>query len=55
MIWAAAGIAFVGSAIVVLALVYAFTSWNQPAAARLYRLWFPQAAKQEVPFKEKQK
>jgi tight adherence protein C len=55
MIWVAAGIAFLTTIFVVLALVYAFSGGNLPVAERLTRLWRGPTPVRQVGFREKQK
>lgn len=55
MIWAATGITFVATVVVLMAVVYAFSAGGPSIAGRLTRIWHPQAVTQEVRFKEKQK
>jgi tight adherence protein C len=52
--WAVGTIAFLGTALVVLALFYAFSPGGLPVAARLSRLWNPAPA-EDLNFKEKVK
>ena len=56
MIWAASGIAFLAMVLIVLALVYAFsTGGSLPITGRLARLWHPRSVEPEAGFREKQK
>ncbi len=55
MLWAATAIAFVGTIIVVMGFIYAFTPGGQVVAERLQQLWHPPATEQEPGFREKQK
>ena len=56
MAWAVAGVAFVAAVMVIMALMYAFTTGNLPVGERLSRLWNPTSAEEEeLSFKEKQK
>ena len=52
--WAVGAVAFLGTALTVLALVYAFSSGKLPVSARLSRLWHP-APEEDLGFKEKVK
>ena len=54
MVWAATSIAFLATALVIVALVYAFSAGNLPVAERLTRLWRGSAPVREVGFREKQ-
>lgn len=55
MIWAAAAIAFAGTMVVVLAVLYALTPATQPTAERLTRLWSPQIAEREASLRQRHK
>ncbi len=55
MIWLLSGVAFVGTALVIMALVFAFSGGNAPISERLGRLWRPPVEEEEVSFKAKQK
>ncbi len=55
MLWILTGLTFIGTALVVAAMIYAFTPAYQPAAERLTRLSRPPAQPQPTSFKEKQK
>lgn len=55
MTWAVATVVFLGIALFVIAVAYAFSMVNLPIAERLDRLWRPTAQKEELGFKEKQK
>ncbi len=55
MIWAASGIAFLAMVLIVLALVYAFSTGSLPITERLARLWHPRSVEPEAGFREKQK
>lgn len=56
MLWAATAIAFVGTVIVVMGFIYAFTPGGQVVAQRLQQLWHPPTArKEEHGFREQQK
>jgi len=55
MIWAVSGVTFVAIVLVILALVYAFSTGTLPVTERLGRLWQPPTPKDEVGFREKQK
>jgi tight adherence protein C len=55
MIWAASGVAFGATVLIVLAVVYAFSAGNLPVAERLTRLWRPPSATAQVAFRDKQK
>src|SRR5512146_2410791 len=55
MIWVLTGVAFLGTVLVVMALVFALSGGNAPISERLSRLWRPPAPDQEVSFKAKQK
>lgn len=55
MVWAVTSVTFLATVLVLIALVYAFSSGRQPIAERLIRLWNPRAAKSEVGFRDKQK
>ena len=48
MIWAASGVAFGATVLIVLAVVYAFSAGNLPVAERLTRLWRPPSATAQV-------
>jgi tight adherence protein C len=58
MAWVVTSIVFGATVLFIMALVYAFTTGNQPIGERLARLWRPPVAvaqEEEVSFKEKQK
>ena len=55
MIWATSGVAFGAAVLIVLAVAYAFSAGNLPAAERLTRLWRPPSATAQVAFRDKQK
>lgn len=56
MAWAVSLVAFLGTTVFVIALVYAFSTGNQPVEERLNRLWRGgPAPEEEVSFKERQK
>ncbi len=54
MIWAATGITFLATALVLAALVLAFSGQGGGIAERLTRLWHPPSAKPEAGFGQKQ-
>ena len=55
MIWAATGMTFVATVLILLAVAYALFSTSQPIGDRLGRLWNPSSAPTQVPFRQKQK
>ncbi len=55
MIWATSGVAFGAVVLIVLAVAYAFSGGNLPAAERLARLWRPPSTAPQAAFREKQK
>ena len=55
MVWAATSITFLATVLVLLAVVYAFSSGAQPIAERLTRLWHPRTEEPEARFRQKQK
>ncbi len=55
MLWAATAITFVGTIIVVMGFIYAFTPGGQVVAERLQQLWHPPSSDREPGFREKQK
>lgn len=55
MIWATVGIAFAAVVLIILALSYALSSKEVPAAERLTRLWQPPPAEGPAGFRAKQK
>jgi len=55
MIWAAGGVTFVATVLVILALVYAFSSENLVVAERLARLWRPSSGEPRAGFRARQK
>ena len=55
MLWAATAITFIGTIIVVMGFIYAFTPGGQVVAERLQHLWHPPSSDQEPRFREKQK
>ena len=55
MIWAVSGVTFVAIVLIVLALVYAFSTDSLPVTERLGRLWQPPSSKEDTGFREKQK
>lgn len=55
MLWAATAITFVGTIIVVMGFIYAFTPGGQLVAERLQHLWHPPSTDHEPGFREKQK
>ena len=55
MLWAATAIAFVGTIIVVMGFIYAFTPGGQLVAERLQQLWHPPSTEPEPAFRERQK
>ncbi len=55
MIWAATGMTFVATVLILLAVSYALFSTRQPIGDRLGRLWNPSSAPAQVPFRQKQK
>src|SRR5579864_8495075 len=55
MIWAVSGVTFVAIVLIILALVYAFSTGTLPVTERLGRLWQPPSRKEDLGFREKQK
>jgi tight adherence protein C len=54
MIWVITGVAFVGTSLLVMAIVLAFSSGSMPITERLARLWRPVPIEEDVSFKDKQ-
>ncbi len=54
MIWAASAVTFTATVLVVLALVYAFSTGNLVVAGRLARLWRPSSAEPRAGFRARQ-
>ena len=55
MIWAAGGVTFVATVLVILALLYAFSPQDLVVAERLARLWRPSSSEPRAGFRAKQK
>jgi len=55
MIWAVSGVTFLAIVLIVLALVYGFSTDTLPVTERLGRLWQPPSRKADLGFREKQK
>ncbi len=56
MVWLLSAAAFLGTGLIIMALVLVFSGGNAPISERLGRLWRPSvAATEEVSFKKKQK
>ena len=55
MIWAAGGVTFVATVLVILALLYAFSGQDLVVAERLARLWRPSSGEPRAGFRARQK